>query len=457
MADLTKSVQGRRRPRNPGPVDSVLQFLSFDEFTKSVLHFDGADGSTSIVDSIGHIWSVNGNAQIDTDQSRFGGASGKFDGTTDYLLGDGSPDFSFGTGAFTIDFWFKLAATGTTCVLYDTRNDTSATPRNTIFYDGTNVLVYIMGVGVVITSATVPIANRWYHLALSRSAGSTKLFIDGVNEGATYSDSHDYVCPASRPVVGADGAGGAFGSSWNGWIDELRISKGIARWTANFVPPGYAYGGFSLLDDPFTKSLLHFNGPDAGIDFFDESGHIWKPVGNAQLDTAQFKFGTAALLSDGTGDAITGDSSSDFIFGTGDFTIDYWLRFYTVFGGKTIIDWRPNGTEGAYPLMWIDLAAKLSFHTNGSFQITGTTIIAGNTWYHVAVSRASGQTRMFLNGVQEGITYADSNNYGVGPSRPMLLNGWDGTYAISGWIDEFRVSKGIARWTSNFTPPAAPY
>ena len=210
--------------------------------------------------------------------------------------------------------------------------------------------------------------------------------------------------------------------------------------------------------DSFVKSLLHFDGANGSTTITDEiPGKTWTCVANAQLDTSQKKFGTAAAKSDGTGDAITGDSNADFAFGTGDFTIDYWLRFFTVFGGKTIIDWRPNGTEGAYPLMWIDLAAKLSFHTNGSFQITGTTIIAQDNWYHVAVARASGQTRMFLNGVQEGITYADSNNYGVGPSRPMLLNGWDGTYAISGWIDEFRVSKGIARWTSNFTPPTAPY
>jgi hypothetical protein len=97
----------------------------------------------------------------------------------------------------------------------------------------------------------------------------------------------------------------------------------------------------------------------------------------------------------------------------------------------------------------------------GSIWIQGTTTLATNTWYHLALARTGIATKMFLNGVQEGPTFAnDSYNY-VAPigTHPFFgIYGLDGTsYGWIGNMDEIRISKGIARWTSNFTPPTVPY
>lgn len=211
--------------------------------------------------------------------------------------------------------------------------------------------------------------------------------------------------------------------------------------------------------DQFTKLLLHFDGTDASTTITD-SAFIPKAtsfvIGNAQLDTAQFKFGTASLLLDGTGDGVGYNAETDFVFGTGDFTIDFWMRPASVTGTHAITDWRD--ADGAFPYLYTN-GTSLIYRANSADRITGATVLAINTWYHVALARLAGSTKLFLNGAQEGSTYTDTTNYGVGTAnRPYI--GVDGPTAavfFNGWIDEYRVSKGIARWSTAFTPPTQAY
>jgi hypothetical protein len=122
-----------------------------------------------------------------------------------------------------------------------------------------------------------------------------------------------------------------------------------------------------------------------------------------------------------------------------------------------IVDFR-GGAQGPYPALFYN-GTQLSYYVNSAYAINGTTTIAVETWYHVAVTRSGTNTKMFLNGVQEGPTYTDSTNYSVGNSaRPFFgALGTDGSLQWYGYFDEIRISKGIARWTANFTPPTAPY
>ena len=206
--------------------------------------------------------------------------------------------------------------------------------------------------------------------------------------------------------------------------------------------------------DSFTKLLLHCNGADASTTFTDSSSspHTVTRNGNAQVDTAQSKFGGAALLLDGVDDYLILDGSSDFAFGTGDFTIDLWFRLSSLAAG-IIYDSRPNATTGAYPTLIINGLFKVIYHANNADRITGTTTLVANTWYHLVVTRYQGNTRLFLNGTQEGSTYVDSTNYLNPANRPVIgTNGNNTTInEFVGWLDEIEVSKGVARWTSNFT------
>lgn len=212
--------------------------------------------------------------------------------------------------------------------------------------------------------------------------------------------------------------------------------------------------------DTYTKLLIHGDGTDGSVNIFDSSGSRQTiTVGNnAQVDTAQSKFGGASMLFDGTDDYVLANGSSDFTFGTGDFTIDFWFRATSVTGSRTLIDFRNAGGNQVLPNIYLN-GTSLRYFVSNADRITGATVVAVDTWYHVALARSSGSTKLFLNGTQEGSTYTDSNDY-VAPTtnRPSLgLNSDLSTTDFSGHIDEVRVSKGIARWTANFTPPTSAY
>jgi hypothetical protein len=215
-------------------------------------------------------------------------------------------------------------------------------------------------------------------------------------------------------------------------------------------------------NDAFTKLLLHFEGADASTTFTNSSAsaHTVTASGNAQIDTAQFKFGSASALFDGAGDYLSLDGSSDFAAGTGDFAIDLWVRIAATGVYHYLYDGRPSGTgSGAYNSIYVNSSNSLEYYANGGTRITGTTALTTGAWYHVALTRSGTSTKLFLNGTQEGSTYSDSTNYTIGTSRPMIgVSGFDGSGSpLNGWIDELRVSKGAARWTANFTPPSAAY
>lgn len=241
MADITRGARGRKHPRNPGQLDLVTTANVLDAYTKSLMHFNAADGSVVMTDEAGKTWVVSGNAQIDTAQYKFGGSSLLLDGSGDFLRGDGSADFAFGTGDFTIDFWVRFASLADVSVIYDCRPNATQGLNGVIYYNNSSQkLCYFFDGADKIVGSTNITANTWHHVALARSGTSTKLFLNGTQEGATYTDSNNYTINANRPALGGGGYSDTV-YNLNGWIDEFRVSKGIARWTANFTPPTSEY------------------------------------------------------------------------------------------------------------------------------------------------------------------------------------------------------------------------
>jgi len=203
--------------------------------------------------------------------------------------------------------------------------------------------------------------------------------------------------------------------------------------------------------------LLHGDGTNGSQTILDSSStpKTVTVFGNAQISTAQSKFGGSSIAFDGSGDFITLPGGAAFELGTGDFTIELWIRFASVSGFQGVIDTRASGSSsdtGRWGL-YLDGTALRWFH----FPAAPT--VAADTWYFITLCRESGNSRIFADGVQIGSTFADTANYGVGASRPVIGAFGNSTSGsnFNGFIDEFRITKGVARYTAAFTPPTAPF
>lgn len=221
-----------------------------DSQTVLLLSCDGTDGSTAFTDSSLSVKTVtvNGNAQIDTAQSKFGGASALFDGTGDYLSLADSNDWNFGSGDFTIDFqvrWNVLPTAGNQSLIMsqvvDGSNNQYITLENNSGVYSIRYYVYSSASNIILINKTVnPSVNTWYHYTLVRSGNSWYWFVEGTQVGTTDTET-DSVPDFVATLEIARYFDGTSTFTFNGWLDEIRISKGIARWTANFTPETVAY------------------------------------------------------------------------------------------------------------------------------------------------------------------------------------------------------------------------
>lgn len=224
--------------------------MSVDSYTVSLLHMNGPNGSTTFLDDTDKTWTANGNAQISTSQSVFGGASGLFDGTGDYIstpdVNDWQLDGGSNSNKWTVDFWIRFNGDpGTTTPgfiqqrvdnnNYWTINLNSNQLRFFIRSGGSNLLT--------IQNAWDPATATWYHVAVVKDGTNGYLmFINGSQIGTTQTNTTTLPDYAGSLQIGrfVDAAGAE--QALNGWLDEFRISKGIARWTSNFTPPTKQYG-----------------------------------------------------------------------------------------------------------------------------------------------------------------------------------------------------------------------
>jgi hypothetical protein len=379
--------------------------------------------------------------------------SGYFNGTTDYLSAAPNAGFNFSFETFTAEAWVNFNITGTEQPIVSNRLNTSNGWSLAIL--GGKFVAVFSGSGVDITGTTTIQPNTWYHVAVAGSAGSYKLFVNGIQEGSTYTGATSL-------------AGGSLGIGWypglsfylNGYISNLRITNETALYTTNFTPPISPVtlttnGGAtpSVLPTSGQVSLL-CNFANAGI-FDNTKKNNLITIGNASVSASQVKYGSGAITFDGTGDKLTIPSSSNFEFGTGDFTIECWVRCTNLAGGTgqvmQLIDFRSLQIVETRPTLLISNGTFV-YYAAGSVRIFSGSISA-NTWYHVAVSRSSGTTRMFVDGTKVGVDYIDSNSYLISAPAIGGTTGWIAGYDFVGNLDDLRITKGIARYTSNFTPP----
>jgi len=217
--------------------------------------------------------------------------------------------------------------------------------------------------------------------------------------------------------------------------------------------------------DLYTKLLLHCNGEDAGTTFRDSSlvPKTITAVGTAQMDTAQKKFGTASCLLDGNSDYLSIADHADFEF-DGDFTIDGWVKWNSVPTAFTTVFQSSIADFHGVHIVFDNSTTIRALFANAAgdawtFNSTAAiTAMTTGVWYHFAMVRSGTTVDVYWGGVSKinetGVSNTPNHtgDFYVGAANL----GSDARY-VNGWIDEFRVSKGVARWTSNFTPPVREY
>lgn len=464
LTDKTTSSFDLRSSRTGSNIKVGLRqrYNPLDTNTKLLMHMDGADSGVLFYDETGRTVTVGGNACTKTAQYKFGVSSAYFDGTGDYVTVPDSDDWYFGTGNFTIDCWVKLNSvlTSTETFIAQWNNDsTPSTVAWALVKGNATIQFWYYASGTVSPSWSYTWTTAWTHVAIVRNGTLITCYINGVSVGV-YSIGSASINDASSVVY--LGTMAAAQNAFTGYIDEVRITKGLALWTDNFTPPTSAM----TLEDWYTKLLIHFDGTDAATSYTAESGQALTFTGTAQLDTAQKKFGTASLLLDGNSDYVSIPDSDDWYFGTGNFTIDFWVRFNaftcndsnfhlqgTITGGNTLL------------LQYRHSTTKLQFEDypgSNNISVDWTWAPSTGQWYHVALVRDGTGTyciKAYINGTSLG-----NGNLTAGSWAASLTNYSSGVYIgrynasyLDGWIDEYRISKGIARWTADFTVPAYAY
>ena len=366
------------------------------------------------------------------------GGSGYFDGTGDYLSVSSTTAFNMGSGDFTAECWVYLTNSSVASAFISTAETSDFQGfflgiSGGVFYflaDSTGSSPW----DVSVSGGTV-VSNTWTHVAGVRSGNTFTLYVNGQSiasstQSVTLGNSNNLIVVGGRTNT----------SQYTfGYISNARVVKGTAVYTAAFTPPTAPLTAI-------TNTSLLCNFTNAGI--IDSTGkNDLETVGNAQISTSVVKYGTGSMYFDGTGDGLKIRSNQDLILGSGNWTIECWVYHASVTGQQTYVGDTPGNTSGPY--FYKDTSHKVGLYYSSQI-LTGTTTLSATTWYHVAVARSSGTVKLFVNGTEEA-SASDTTNLSVS----IQWVGADNTSNVmNGYIDDLRVTKGVARYTANFTVPA---
>ena len=378
------------------------------------------------------------------------GGSGYFNGSTDYLTAPTGTAFQF-AGDFTMEAWvYSLSATGQanySCI-FDTRaTNTSSTTGIVVNFTPSGYLNFYIN-GSNYTSATLLGANNWTHVALVRSGSTISMYQNGVSVASV-----SYATSLSSGYFWAGAlAGPAASGYWQGYISNLRVVNGTAVYTTTFTPPTIplpSIGNTSLLLSG-TNGQIYDNGMMNNL----------ITVGSAQVSTSIFKYGTGSIFFNGSGSYLkfrVNDPS--LTFGSGDFTIEGWVYLTSTSGNQYFVVGTCDNSTVAGSSFDFGLvgSANANIYIGASAYQAAAPAPTLNTWCHVAYVRFGTSFKTYLNGTQVGsVTLPANGVINAGTTNPGAIgaNGV-GTAPMFGYLDEFRITKGIARYTANFTPPTS--
>jgi hypothetical protein len=371
------------------------------------------------------------------------GGSGYFDGTGDYLTGAANPVFAFGTGDFTIESWVYITATKSPGQgIFDTRNSGPSSTGIVFLINPSNALAVYIG-GVILTSSASLSLNTWAHVACVKSSGTITIYIDGINRGSVSNSTN---LTDSTPTVGTVVDYRNTGSTYmlQGYISNLRIVKGTAVYTSAFTPPTAPLTAITN-----TSLLLNFE--DAAIFDYAAVNNV-NTIGSADISTSVFKYGTGSLAFDGTSDYLETPNKPELVLAGAPWTVECWVRpdgNYSSY--NTIFAKRVSGSTTTSYEGFLNITTGVVSFYNGTIYSSSTTLTS-DVWSHCAWVYDGTNINIYVNGVSvlsTAVTISEVDTaFVIGGARGY--SEW-----FYGYIDDFRITKGLARYTSAFTPPTA--
>ncbi len=387
------------------------------------------------------------------------GGSGYFGGAGNFLSIPASSTLNFGTGSFTIQGWFNVTSL----------DDRTLIGRKNLFNDGTNGDGWVIRVtpsgeinwsdGInsggtdVITSGAGIAASIWYHFAVTRSGTTLRIFVNGVQK-ATATSTNNYNNSTYTVELGR-WANNTSVYPMLGYLSNIELAN-TARYTSNFTSPTapLTADGNTLFLAKFANGAIYDAARKNNID----------TLSTATISTAQTKFGDASVKFNGTSDYLSVSSNSNFDFGTGDFTVESWIyltSYPSNYNGNNVgaIISRNNDSGGYHFSVEgsSNSSTRLYFYDGSSVYESTITTLNLNTWYHVAFSRSGSTLLYFINGTQVG---SSSNSTNLANSNNVTLGRSENTtylYYFPGYLYDTRVTKGVARYTTNFTAPSTTF
>lgn len=405
------------RPVVHGPVTPQVVTVALDDYfinVVSLLHMD-EDWS----DITGKTWTPINSPTFSTDVRKFGSASGSFINGP-YLEGPTSDAWAFGNQDFTVECW--AYATEMPAVYYQApMGNWYSSTGGCFFLRPNGVMSWHSGSQQVASGAGVIQVAKWHHLAYARKNGVGRLFVDGVKVGPDLADSTDFTWTQAWRIGGNRVAS----DWWRGFVDEVRITKGIARYTENFTPPTKAFPNQGPI---WTPSELFQSG---------ESGAWYDP---SDLTTLfQDVAGTIPVESDGDPVALMLDKS-----GLNDHMIQSTLSSRPIFRIDGTRRWLEFDGESQYmassDAAWINSATQLLAST--AVNIVGV----GGDDYGGILSKSTGSDNSYKGfnlresagaGLQFfGLGAGQGAGFSVVRDQPMVVSGiWLSGSALSIYRD----------------------
>lgn len=312
------------------------------------------------------------------------------------------------------------------------------------------------------------LTNIALYLAASGADSNYALITNGGNVGigttaptALFSVAEKFLIDSNGNITKINNVAYSWPSSQGGVSTVLtNDGSGNLSWTAPTSSGSSVRGATSNLvvknnqPDSYTKLLMHMKGTDTSTTFLDSSIGM-KTVtanGNAQIDTGASKFDGASALFDGSGDYLSLADDAGWTIGTGEFSIDFWVRFIDVTTVQQAIFSANSGDSLEF--QWQGAASnRWQVIKNGTTAYNYSDSISNDTWYHIAIVReSSGAIKVYRNGTSLG---SNTDAWSIDMNGVRIGQNAGGSYSMNGWLDEFRISNSIARWTENFTAPAS--
>lgn len=425
-------------------------------------------GNTIVTDSSGN--GRNGVSNINTSSLTITGKVNEAFSfsTSDYIdLGTDSI-WNFGTSNFSVSLWFKIGSVATERVLIAKRDWSLATE------DGYAIALLSGGNTVRVhynddQDYSVPSIDddQWHHLIVNfdYSNANSQVFLDGSLIDIK-SHTQDNQSNGNNLWIARNQLDNVH---FDGEVDDLRIYDNKLSGTEVALIYNNGSGTEEQIQegdgiDEFTVLMLHADGTDGSTSIVDDSPSSHSPtvIGNAHIETDQSKFGGSSLEFDGSGDGVDVPHNTDFVFGTKPWTMDFWIRFKSRGVNECMIAPYDDGDSNRCRFAIDDSdSSTIEFGATSiaGFQ-TPSSVITNGQWYHIAIVRSGAKEFIFIDGVKQNLTYStdpDENTNYPDVNTPLRIG-----YQIFGWyldayMDEIRISKNVARWVEDFTPPTQPY